>query len=291
VRVSRQQESDVEGLFDAAGAIAVTTTADEGEGAWLDAAAPQSPDWTRITMSGLFAGDVDHGAIVSRLRPLEVADDPSTIRIETLADQVWERVWLNHFRAFEAAPGLWIVPHGQSAGPDAKVRIDLDPGLAFGTGTHPTTALCLQALCEADLSGAHVVDYGCGSGILSIAALKLGAARATALDIDPRAIDATRDNARRNGVGDRLWACRPDEITLDHTADLVIANILADTLKELAGELGRCLHRNGVLIMSGVLVDQADGVADAFANEFVIEVRRRDDWCMLIARPPARDDN
>lgn len=282
--VARQAEEQVVEIFSESGTLAVTTEADEDQPLWLDAAEPVTPTWDRVRVSALFPPEVAAADVINRLSAALLINEPADVEVDQLADQVWERVWLQHFRAFEAAPGLWIVPNGQQAPAHAKVYIELEPGLAFGTGTHPTTALCLAALAERDLSTTHVLDYGCGSGILAIAAIKLGAHSALAVDIDPRALAATAENARRNGVEDRLKVFSPDEIAKEHTADLVIANILADTLINLGESLGRFVRDNGTLMLSGMLTDQVDRVAAAFADSFAIEVRHREQWALMIGR-------
>jgi ribosomal protein L11 methyltransferase len=282
--IPRHVEAELVDIFGACDALAITTEASADQPAWLDVAEPVTPTWKTVRISALFALEASATDIVTRLGATGLIDNPTDINVDYLADQVWERVWLQHFQAFEAAQGLWIVPSGQQASPDAKVCIELEPGLAFGTGTHPTTALCLAALTEMDLAAKHVLDYGCGSGILAIAAIKLGAASAVAVDIDARALTAAIENGRRNSVEDRLRVLSTDEIAKEHTADLVIANILADTLIELSGLLTGSVRDDGVLMLSGILADQVDRVAGAFAGSFAIDVRHQEQWSLLTAR-------
>nr|HPQ26506.1 50S ribosomal protein L11 methyltransferase [Gammaproteobacteria bacterium] len=161
------------------------------------------------------------------------------------------------------------------------VIVDLDPGLAFGTGTHPTTALCLHWLDGQDLHGRTVIDFGCGSGVLGIAALKLGAARVVAVDHDPQAVLATRDNAARNAVDDRIEVLHSDGFA-DHNADLVMANILANVLITLAPKIQRLVKPGGTLVMSGVLQAQADDVMRAYADSLDFRaIQTQDDWVLL----------
>src|SRR5690606_26158458 len=191
---------------------------------------------------------------------------------------------------------LWVCPGGQrpaaaeiAAAGDSAVIVELDPGLACGTGTHPTTALCLEWLDGADLAGARVIDYGCGSGILAIAALKLGAAHATAVDIDPQALIATRENAERNGVASRL-SVQLDCAPLAGGVDVLLANILAGPLESLAPRFAELVRGGGALVLSGVLSSQFATVASSYAPWFDISpATLREDWARLegVRRPPS----
>jgi ribosomal protein L11 methyltransferase len=179
---------------------------------------------------------------------------------------------------------LWICPGGQRPLLDEAAiacLVELDPGLAFGTGTHPTTALCLEWLDGAQLQGRFVIDYGCGSGVLAIAALKLGAARALAIDIDPQALLATRDNAERNGVAERLMVTAPDPADRA-PADILLANILAEPLVELAPAFAERVTPGGCVVLSGILQGQAAPVASRYAAWFDMRpATTRDDWALL----------
>ena len=198
-----------------------------------------------------------------------------------LEDRAWEREWLKRFAPRRFGRGLWVVP-GDVPPPDpSAANVLLDPGLAFGTGDHATTSLCLQWIGDHRWSGQRVLDYGCGSGVLAIAALRSGAGAATAVDIDPQALLATADNARRNDVRDRLSVITPDELAAGDF-DVVVANILAAPLIELATRLVALVRRDGDLVLSGILHSQVAGVADAYAD-FVDwgEPRREGDWALL----------
>ncbi len=190
--------------------------------------------------------------------------------LEWLDDRDWERAWMDHFHPMRFGRRLWICPTGGEVTQTDAVIVDLDPGLAFGTGTHPTTALCLEWLDGHDLHGRTVIDFGCGSGVLAIAALKLGAARAIAVDHDPQAVLATRDNAARNGVADRIEVLHSDDFQAGQ-ADLVMANILANILIDLAPTIAGLVAPGGDLVMSGILRDQADAVAQAYAETLHFE--------------------
>jgi ribosomal protein L11 methyltransferase len=184
---------------------------------------------------------------------------------------------------------LWVCPHDAPAPQDADaVVVRLDPGLAFGTGSHPTTALCLQILDSLPVAGRSVIDYGCGSGILGIAALKLGAAHVTAVDLDPQALLATRDNAIRNGVSTSVDVRGVDVPGVESPltpAYCVLANILAGPLIELAPKLTAACEPGGYLLLSGLLKTQAYAVKAAYSPAFdMVQVVQRDDWCCIYAR-------
>ena len=219
----------------------------------------------------------------------------TTARVRTVKNQDWERVWLADWKSMRFGRRLWVCPTAAEPpdDPDAVV-VRLDPGLAFGTGTHPTTALCLQILDSLPVRGRSVVDYGCGSGILGIAALKLGAAHVTAVDLDPQALLATRDNAIRNGVsanidvqGVAMEGFGPNDGPQDglRPAYCVMANILAGPLIELAPKLTAACEPGGYLLLSGLLKTQAYEVKAAYACGFdMVQVIERDDWCCIYAR-------
>jgi ribosomal protein L11 methyltransferase len=220
----------------------------------------------------------------------------NTARVRAVKNQDWERVWLTDWKSLRFGRRLWVCPTAAEPpdDPDAVV-VRLDPGLAFGTGTHPTTALCLQILDSLPVSGRNVIDYGCGSGILGIAALKLGAAHVTAVDLDPQALLATRDNAMRNGVSANIDVHGVDMEGADmegagphgglRPAYCVMANILAGPLIELAPKLTAACEPGGFLLLSGLLKTQAYEVKAAYAHGFdMVQVVERDDWCCIYSR-------
>jgi ribosomal protein L11 methyltransferase len=217
-----------------------------------------------------------------------------TARVRAVKNQDWERVWLADWKSMRFGRRLWVCPTAAEPPDDPNaVVVRLDPGLAFGTGTHPTTALCLQILESLPISGRHVIDYGCGSGILGIAALKLGASHVTAVDLDPQALLATRDNAILNGVSPDIDVQGVDvEGVGTHGIDgglqpayCVMANILAGPLIELAPKLTAACEPGGYLLLSGLLKTQAYEVKAAYACGFdMVQVVERDDWCCIYAR-------
>ncbi|MEJ2479143.1 MAG: 50S ribosomal protein L11 methyltransferase [Acidihalobacter sp.] len=258
----REQVEAVEARLLAAGALSVTV-GDAGDVPVLEPAPGETPLWPENTLTALFPQDAE-------LAPLGAAlssefDLAAAARIEAVEDQDWERAWMDDFRPLRFGRRLWICPSWQDAPEADAVNLILDPGLAFGTGTHPTTALCLEWLDANPPSGGLVLDYGCGSGILSLAALKLGARHAWAVDIDPQALSATEANAERNGIGaGNLYAVDPAGLP-PLEADLVIANILSGPLVELAPTLCEHLKQGGRLVLSGILAEQADAVREAYA--------------------------
>ena len=262
------------------GAQSVTLT-DAGDNPVLEPAPGETPLWTDTRATALFTAETDFDSLCHDLRQTLNLDALPAHHIETLADRVWEREWLKDFGPMQFGRRLWIVPGDiDIATPDAVV-VRLDPGLAFGTGTHPTTALCLEWLDQIDLDGKTVLDFGCGSGILSVAALKLGAAFVNAVDIDLQAITATRQNAARNGVSDALLA----ETTIDADApqfDIVVANILAGTLSEYAEFICKRLKPGGLLALSGILSEQAEDVANTYRKQINFSPAAvQDNWARL----------
>ena len=201
---------------------------------------------------------------------------------EVLQDQAWERTWMEHYQPMKFGASLWVCPTGQEKSESGTVCMTLDPGLAFGTGTHPTTALCLEWLANHDLTDKVVIDYGCGSGILAVAALLLGAKQAYAIDIDPQAMTATRANAEKNKVVDRIECYLPEQFS-GLQADIVIANILAKPLCELSEQISELIKENGKLILSGILNEQAESVMMAYEHHNInIQTPEiQGDWCRL----------
>ncbi len=241
----------------------------------------ETPLWANLEITGLFEADIDTKAllhILSSQLPNSILDSH---RLEPLEDKDWSRVWMDDYHPMQFGKNIWIVPSWCDA-PDADaVNILLDPGLAFGTGTHPTTSLCLQWLDSQPLTGKQVLDYGCGSGILAIAAAKLGANKVTAIDIDPQALQATYDNAERNSVSELISRHLPMDL-VDESYDMLLANILAGPLAELADMLCAALRPGGTLVLSGILAEQAEGVTEAYRRHCDISKPvQQGDWIRL----------
>ncbi|KFF66897.1 ribosomal protein L11 methyltransferase [Pectobacterium brasiliense] len=238
--------------------------------------------WGDTDAIALYDAETDMNAVIAMLEQEPLLGVGFKHKIEQLEDKDWEREWMDNFHPMQFGKRLWICPSWRDIPDPTAVNVMLDPGLAFGTGTHPTTALCLQWLDGLDLEGKTIIDFGCGSGILAIAALKLGAARAIGIDIDPQAIQASRDNAQRNGVSERLELYLPKDQPADLSADVVVANILAGPLRELAPLISDLPKAGGHLGLSGVLATQAEGVAETYADKFTLDpVAEREEWCRI----------
>ena len=252
----------VEEIFERFGASSVTLT-DAGDNPVLEPGPGETPLWADTIITGLFTPDIDlqplHDALVAELHLTELPAHHT----EDLEDRVWEREWLKDFGPMQFGRRLWIYPAGNTVPESEAVVVHLDPGLAFGTGTHATTALCLEWLDGLSLGGKKMLDYGCGSGILAIAGLKLGCASAVGMDIDPQAVIATRQNASDNDVAGNLQILgAAAEIQGDF--DVVVANILAGPLVQFAESITLTLRGHGMLALSGVLCEQADDVMAAY---------------------------
>ncbi|MCP9268051.1 50S ribosomal protein L11 methyltransferase [Xenorhabdus sp. XENO-1] len=238
--------------------------------------------WGDTDVIGLYDAEMDMKTVVSQLEQVPQLGKAFLHKIEQLEDKDWEREWMDNFHPMCFGNRLWICPSWREVPEPDAVNVMLDPGLAFGTGTHPTTSLCLQWLDGLDLTDKTVIDFGCGSGILAIAALKLGAKHAIGIDIDPQAIQASRDNAERNGVSAQLTLYLSKDQPTDLKCDIVVANILAGPLRELAPIIGSLPKSGGLLGLSGVLASQAEGVAQAYNNEFIIDpIAEQEEWCRV----------
>ncbi|MFC0141034.1 50S ribosomal protein L11 methyltransferase [Erwinia mallotivora] len=238
--------------------------------------------WGDTDVIGLFDAETDMPEIVAALENHPLPGKGFRHKIEQIEDKDWEREWMDNFHPMRFGQRLWICPSWRDVPDPQAVNVMLDPGLAFGTGTHPTTALCLAWLDSLDLAGKTVIDFGCGSGILAIAALKLGASAAIGIDIDPQAIQASRDNATRNGVSERLSLYLPHQQPDNLSADVVVANILAGPLRELAPLISVLPVSGGHLGLSGVLATQASSVCEAYAEKFVLDaVAEKEEWCRI----------
>ncbi|HTO19079.1 MAG TPA: 50S ribosomal protein L11 methyltransferase [Pseudomonas sp.] len=240
-----------------------------------------TPLWTHTHLLALFEGDADAEQVLAHLRLL-TGDELPEHQVERIEDQDWERSWMDNFQPMRFGRRLWIVPSWHAAPEPDAVNLLLDPGLAFGTGTHPTTALCLQWLDAQPLQGCSVLDFGCGSGILAIAALLLGAERAVGTDIDPQALEASRDNANRNGIDPAQFPVYLPQDLPAEQADVVVANILAGPLVQLAPQITALVKPGGRLALSGVLAEQADEVRAAYADAFVLDpTAEQDGWVRI----------
>lgn len=243
----------------------------------------ETPLWGETEVMGLFDAETDPAPTIAFFQ--QIFGEDVGYKVEQLEDKDWVREWMDHFHPMQFGERLWICPSWRDVpNPDA-VNVMLDPGLAFGTGTHPTTALCLQWLDGLDLAGKTVVDFGCGSGILGIAALKLGAARVIGIDIDPQAIQASHDNAERNGVAGQIELYLPADQPQGVEADVVVANILAGPLRELAPLIAGHGNAGSLMALSGVLESQAPELETIYGQWFDMDPTAvKEEWCRLSGR-------
>jgi ribosomal protein L11 methyltransferase len=262
------------------GAVSVTYMDAEDEPVY-EPAIGETKIWTNTQVVALYELDVDiervKALVLKKFRNYELRD----CCIENIEDQEWERAWMEYYQPMKFADRLWVCPTDQEQYEEGTVCLTLDPGLAFGTGTHPTTALCLEWLASHDLSNKIVIDYGCGSGILAVAAVLLGAKVAHAVDIDPQAITATESNALKNGVADKMICYLPEQFQTMQ-ADVVLANILAKPLIEMSSAISGLVVSGGVLVLSGILAEQADSVITAYQENINFNAPvQQEDWVRL----------
>ncbi|GAB57780.1 50S ribosomal protein L11 methyltransferase [Rheinheimera nanhaiensis] len=244
--------------------------------------------WTNTVVVGLFDAEHPMDKVVNQLKQVSFFKGEPNFKLEQLEDKDWEREWMDNFHPIKFGQRLWVCPSWRDIPDPTAVNVMLDPGLAFGTGTHPTTALCMQWLDATVKPEQTVVDFGCGSGILGIAALKLGAKRVIGVDIDPQAIEASTANAKRNNVEGQIELYLPKDQPKDFQADVVVANILAGPLAELKDIISAYVKPGGLLALSGILESQAQSVIDAYSNEFSFDpIAVQDEWVRLSARKQA----
>ena len=222
--------------------------------------------WDELILIALYQADADTREIESGLSALPVWQEVQSSQWEVLEDQDWVRAWMENYHPMQFGKSLWICPTNiEPPNPDA-INIMLDPGLAFGSGTHPTTALCLEYLEQKIQGGEKIIDFGCGSGILAIAAVKLGASNAIGTDHDPQAVIASRENAERNGISENQFPVFHSDDFHTQAVDGVVANILAETLKQLSAEISEHIRPGGWIAMSGILESQIDSVKAAYQD-------------------------
>ena len=240
-----------------------------------------TPLWSHTHLLALFEADTDETALLAHLQLLCGGALPEH-HVERIEDQDWERSWMDGFQPMRFGQRLWIVPSWHAAPQPDAVNLLLDPGLAFGTGTHPTTALCLEWLDGQNLDNCSVLDFGCGSGILAIAALLLGAPQAAGTDIDPQALEASRDNASRNSIDPARFPVYLPADLPQQPADVVVGNILAGPLVSLAPQITALVKSGGRLALSGILAEQAEEVRAAYASAFDLDPTAvKDGWVRI----------
>lgn len=243
-----------------------------------------TPLWSNTHLLALFEADTDSDTLIQHLKLLHQGELPAH-ELEQIEDQDWERSWMDNFHPMRFGQRLWIVPSWHTAPEPEAVNLLLDPGLAFGTGTHPTTALCLAWLDGQQLTDKQVIDFGCGSGILAIAALLLGASHAVGTDIDVQALEASRDNAQRNQIADQRFSLYLPEDMPQQPAKVVVANILAGPLVSLAPQLASLVQPGGLIALSGILAEQTDEILAAYEGFFELDpVAEQDGWIRVSGR-------
>ena len=286
ITVDQAQVDFTETLLLSLGAVSVTLD-DAEDQALLEPLPGETPLWNKVIVTGIYQQDDSEQIDVDSLVKFVQEQLPEApVRFDELEDQAWERAWMDYYEPIQIADKFWIVPEWLEA-PDAEAtNIKLDPGLAFGTGNHASTFLCLQWLGSVDLKDKVVVDYGCGSGILGVAALLLGAKKVYATDIDPQAVLATQQNAELNGVLDRLYVGLPEEFNAEfksQQADVLVANILAAPLMALAPEFAKLLKADGQFALAGVIEEQVADVSEVYQEFFdILNIEKREEnWCRI----------
>lgn len=286
ITVDQAQVDFTETLLMSLGAVSVTLD-DAEDQVLLEPLPGETPLWNKVIVTGIYQEDDQDPIDVEKLEAFlkeQLPDAP--IRHEQLEDQVWERAWMDYYEPIQIAEKFWIVPEWLEAPDSNAVNIKLDPGLAFGTGNHASTFLCLQWLGQTDLKDKIVIDYGCGSGILGVAALLLGAKKVYATDIDPQAVLATKQNAELNHVLDRLFVGLPEEFNAEfksQKADVLVANILAAPLMALAPEFATLLKSEGEFALAGVIEEQVADVTGVYSEFFdIVHIEKREEnWCRI----------
>ena len=288
LRTDKDKAESWSNALEQCGAISVSFE-DAGDEPLLACALEETPLWSQTWVTALFEAETQADAVVTQLTHLLRLPNPPACEMEMLADQDWERVWMDRFQPMHFGGPLWVVPSWLAPPHPAAVNIILDPGLAFGTGTHATTALCLSWLAQHPPVNQYIIDVGCGSGILAIAAIKLGARHALGVDVDPRALEVSQENAERNAVAAQLSLGLPEVLPDAPVADLVIANILAQPLIQLSAQLIQLVKPGGTLILSGMLENQTAEVSQHYMNDVDLERQVHDHWAMLVGkRRPCR---
>jgi ribosomal protein L11 methyltransferase len=277
---NREQTSALEDALLGSGAVSVTLE-DNADQPILEPALGETPLWDQVRITGLFDAEVNTADVNRKLEQRYRRALPEH-KWELLEDKDWEREWMSNYHAIRCGERLWICPSWQQPPEPDKVNLMLDPGLAFGTGTHPTTFLCMQWIDQQDMTGLQVVDYGCGSGILGIAALLLGANKVIGVDIDPQALLATTENARRNHLPEDAMPVYLPKQCPKISADIMLANILAGPLAELAPALCDMTRVGGKICLSGILAPQAEAVMAAYRPWIDFDpVAHQEEWVRL----------
>ena len=277
---SKDLSSIISEAFSDVGAASVTLQ-DAADQPLLEPGVGETPLWEQVIVTGLFDATTDIDSLANQIQTAIAPEKLPQWRASSVEDKAWEREWMKHFHPMRFGHRTWICPSWQSPPQPDAVNILLDPGLAFGTGTHPTTALCLEWLDQHIQGGEKVIDFGCGSGILGIGALKLGAREVWAVDNDPQALVATRDNAAKNQVDSKIQLRSTSE-PLNIQADIILANILVNPLVSLAPLFASHIKTGGMAILSGILSEQRNLIMEAYHTHFTLESSaQNEDWIRL----------
>ncbi|VAW43980.1 Ribosomal protein L11 methyltransferase [hydrothermal vent metagenome] len=280
VQVAQKQVEPIDSMLTEAGAVGVTYV-DAKDAPIYEPKPGEMPLWNDIKLIALFEDE----AIMQLASQVLHQSNPELQQLKTqLKDQVWERVWLEHFKPIRFGGNSWVIPSGYETVDQDAVNLILDPGLAFGTGTHETTALCLKWLDQHDVKGKHLVDFGCGSGILAVMALLQGAEQVICVDIDVQAIQATRQNAEKNGVTAGIQVINPENVHTIINQDGILANILAEPLMAFCDDFYHMLKPEGFIVLSGILETQKNMICAKYASRFIdIECEIEQDWVRVEA--------
>ncbi|MCG8315840.1 MAG: 50S ribosomal protein L11 methyltransferase [Pseudomonadales bacterium] len=280
LQISGKQAEQFEDALLEVGASAVTLV-DAGDQPLLEPPPGATPIWDDSRVTGLFDAGIDSDILIVALKNALSLDSLPSYRFEALEDKDWEREWMNNYQPMKFGTRLWVCPSWCAPPQPDAINLLLDPGLAFGTGTHPTTALCLEWLDAMDLDGKRMVDYGCGSGILAVAGALLGCNQVLGIDNDPQALLASNANAERNQVSHLIQVFSPDSFP-NTEADVLVANILAGPLIQLAEKICQCIKPGGHIALSGILAEQATAVSEAYAPWITLDpIAQKEDWVRM----------
>jgi ribosomal protein L11 methyltransferase len=277
-------QDEISQCMETANALSITFQ-DAGDTPVLEPLPGETPLWNDLILTALFAGDDDLSTLFLSLESNKQQWQINSIDLEQIEDQDWERAWIDDFNPMKFGENLWIYPSWNEIPEDDSTKIILDPGLAFGSGTHPTTALCLEWLDANPPQGLSVIDYGCGSGILAIAAVKLGAGKILATDIDHQAHIATKDNMLKNQIPESAIETYFPEDMPTEPVELLIANILSGPLVALAETFAQLIKPNGTIVLSGILEEQTENIVTAYQAYFSeLQVAQKGDWIRVTAQ-------
>ena len=275
IQVAQSQVEQLDDSLVRAGAVGVTYV-DAKDAPIYEPKPGEMPLWNHIKLTALF----DEEASMELASQALLQSQPELQQLKTqLKDQIWERVWMEHFKPNCFGDNSWVIPDGYEIVDPRAVNLILDPGLAFGTGTHETTALCLKWLDQYDVKDQCLVDFGCGSGILAVMALLQGAKQVICVDIDDQAIQATWQNAKKNGVAAGIQVVNPENVHSIKNQDGILANILAEPLMALCDDFYQMLKPDGFIVLSGILETQKNMICEKYASRFIdIECEIEQDW-------------